>query len=391
MNDRDSNGVSWEFPCCPTPPNWKLEWNSIVESFPWVRAMAGCAQDPVWHAEGDVLVHTRMVCEALVGLSEWRELSDTDRSVVFAATLMHDIAKPMVTRVEEGRIRSPRHALKGAQLARKLLMQEFLHSSSAERVTLREQVANLVRYHGLPLYLLDRRDPQRELFAASLVTRCDRLAIVAQADVLGRQCTDNNELLERVELFREFAVENGCIDRPRHFASDHTRVLYFQGRELDPDCEVYDDTTSEVILMSGLPGAGKDHWIRQRGVESPQISLDAIRDELDVSPDDPQGGVANRAKEQAREYLRRRESFIWNSTNTTRQMRRQLIGLFRDYNARIRIVYVEPEWQEIKRRNANRREPVPQSVLDKLVSKLDVPDLTEAHELELAGASLGGR
>lgn len=83
--------------------------------------MAGCQQDPAWHAEGDVLMHTKMVCEALVAMNSWRGLSPEERSVLFAAALLHDVGKPLVTREEDGRIRSPRHAAKGSRAARTIL------------------------------------------------------------------------------------------------------------------------------------------------------------------------------------------------------------------------------------------------------------------------------
>jgi tRNA uridine 5-carbamoylmethylation protein Kti12 len=71
-----------------------------------------------------------------------------------------------------------------------------------------------------------------------------------------------------------------------------------------------------------------------------------------------------------------------NSTNTTSMMRQQLIRLFRDYNARIRIVYVEAPWTELLRRNRERASAVPGSVIERLVSKLDVPGMTEAHAVD---------
>lgn len=374
---------TWTFPFCPQPPVWKLDWDGIIARFAWVQAMEDCPQDPIWHAEGNVLIHTRMVCEALIELEEWRSLAELERSVVFAATLMHDISKPEVTRAENGRIRAPRHASKGAQIVRSLMLRELLPTTSVDRLRVREQIVNLVRHHGMPLYLLDGRGPQRELFSVSQVARCDWLAIIALADVLGRHCENKDELRDRIEMFRDIATDNKCLNVPREFASDHTRIVYFQGRDLDPDCEVYDDTTCEVLVMSGLPGSGKDHWIRQHGPGWPAISLDAIRKRMKVSATDDQGSVVNQAKNQAREYLRKQTSFIWNATNTTWQMRRQLVQLFRNYNARVRIVYVEANWDEIQRRNKTRPNPVPDSVLQKLIRKLDVPNATEGHVVDL--------
>lgn len=58
----------WTFPFCPGPPNWELDWAAILAEFPRMRPMADCRQDPAWHIEGDVLAHTRLVCEAVVAI-----------------------------------------------------------------------------------------------------------------------------------------------------------------------------------------------------------------------------------------------------------------------------------------------------------------------------------
>jgi predicted kinase len=136
-----------------------------------------------------------------------------------------------------------------------------------------------------------------------------------------------------------------------------------------------------VTLMSGLPGAGKDTWLHEHAPELPIISLDRLRDHMGIAPTDNQGPVIAQAKELAREYLREGRDFAWNATNIARQLRGSLIDLFANYNARVRIVYVEVAWDDLLRRNQTRDEPVPVNVLCKLAQKLDVPDLTEAHEV----------
>ena len=378
----DQQHDDWTFPFCPQPPDWSLDWQGIETEFECVRAMDGCDQDPVWHGEGDVLVHTRMVCEALIQMQAWRELPPQDRAALFAAALMHDVAKPVVQREEDGRIRAPRHASKGARMTRSLLWRHYLPPRSLEHTRLREEIVGLVRRHGLPLYLLDEANPGRAVIGASQTVRLDRVAMLAEADARGRECADQAELLDRVDLFREIARENGCYTSARAFASDHGRYLYFQGRDLDPDCEVYDDTRLEVVVTSGLPAAGKDYWIARHAADLPVVSLDAIREELGIRPEADQGAVVARAKEQARAHLRVATPFVWNATNVTRPMRSQLFTLLHDYCARIRIVYTETTWDELLRRNRARSNRVPEAVLVKLAGKLDVPDLTEAHGLE---------
>ena len=290
----DAENVSWSFPHCPQPPDWSLDWEGMLTDFDWLRDLAGCAQDATWHEEGDVLVHTGMVCEALTEMNRWRELQPEQRSALFAAALLHDVAKPVVSCEEGGRIRSPRHTVEGARMARMLLWQRYLPTQSLRHLRLREEIVGLVRMHGLPLHLLDEPDPQRVVIGASQVVRLDLLAMLAEADVVGRRSRDQQELLTQVDLFREFAGENRCYTSARLFASEHTRFLYFMGRQLNPDCEVHDDTRQEVILMSGLPATGKDHWVAEHAADWPVVSLDTIRADLGVSPTDNQGTVWDR-------------------------------------------------------------------------------------------------
>ena len=103
---------------CPAPPHWDLDWDRAREAFAWVRDLAGVEQDPVHHAEGDVEVHTRMACEALAGLPQWRARPAEERVRLFAAVLLHDVAKPLCTRRdEEGRVTAHGHSRRGDLLA----------------------------------------------------------------------------------------------------------------------------------------------------------------------------------------------------------------------------------------------------------------------------------
>jgi predicted kinase len=373
--------MSDAFPPCPGPPEFRVEWEYLDRCYPWIRNLAGCPQDPVYHAEGDVWVHTRMVCEALASLAAWRALDEADRRVLFTAALLHDVAKPECTRPgDDGRLTTRGHSRRGSIMARHILWRLGLPFA------LRERVAGLVRYHQVPYYLLDRADAQREAITISQVARCDHLALLAESDVRGRVCSDQDRLLENVALFTEYCREEGCLTGPRAFASEHARFLYFQQPGRHPDAPAHEDFRAEVVLMSGLPGAGKDHWVRHNLPDWEVIALDDLRAELGVDPADDQGTVVNRAREMAREYLRQGRSFVWNATNVSRQLRTRCISLFADYNARVRIVYVEVPagvlLAQNRRRPEGQRSPVPEAVIERLLERWEVPDPTEAHRVE---------
>ena len=210
------------------------------------------------------------------------------------------------------------------------------------------------------------------------------LALLAEADVRGRICDDQQQLLEQQELYSELCREHRCLHGPRSFPSDHTRFLFFRsGGKRYPDAEAHDDTWGEVVLMAGLPGAGKDHWIRHHLPGWPVVSLDDIRDELKIPHHrKKQGRVVQEARQRARALLRRQTSFVWNVTAVARDLRGQLIELFASYGARIRVGYVEPPLETLLSQNRHREHPVPEGVIFKMLQRLREPDLTDAHTLE---------
>ncbi|HET8844865.1 MAG TPA: AAA family ATPase [Ktedonobacteraceae bacterium] len=376
---------NWTFPGVPVAPDsGKPDWPFLQKRFSWLRAMDGVPQSPVYHAEGDVLIHTRMVIEALLNLPEWQGLSADDRQLLFAATLLHDIGKPACTVVEDdGHISSRGHAKKGEKMARRLL---WLGEELPAPVPFfaREQIANLVRWHGLPLQFLDKPDLARSVIEASQSTRLDLVALLSEADVRGRVCDDQQELLDRVELFREFCQEQDCYTAPRPFTSEYSRFVYLHSERGDPNYAAYDATRFEVVLMSGLPGSGKDTWIRTNLPDWPVISLDELRKELGISPHDDQGYLIQVARERARTLLRQQRSFIWNATSITHIQRRRVIDLALDYSARTRIVYVHAPFTDILQRNQAREETVPENVIYRMLNNLEMPQISEAHRIEWA-------
>src|SRR5437762_1357269 len=135
---------------CPGPPDWTVPWDRIHETFAWIRRLDGIPQDPIHHAEGDVATHTRMAAQSLAGLPEWRTLPEPERVRLFAAVLLHDVAKPDCTRHEDGgRITAPGHSRRGDLTTRRILWE------LGAPVPWREHVAALVRHHQVPFWALE--------------------------------------------------------------------------------------------------------------------------------------------------------------------------------------------------------------------------------------------
>ncbi len=364
----------FEWVPCPAN-NFEIDWNRLFTLFPILEELREVPQDPVYHREGDVWTHTRMVVEELAADNTWHARPEPGRSETWIAALLHDIGKKSTTRVHSnGSVSSPNHAMVGSRMARVIL---WKHEEIDIPFEARERIVNYVRYHGLPVWAMEKRDAKMRVLLTSQQISNYNLYLLARSDVKGRICDDKQQMLGAVEMFQDFCSGFDCLLQPFPFADDYTRFLYARGQDRDPRFPAYDETTFEVILMSGLPGTGKDTWIDEHGGGQPVVSLDQIRDELGIPPDGNQGKVIQTAKERAKEHLRNQEPFIWNATNITRSLRKPLIDLFTRYNARVKFVYTECSYPELLKRNREREKPVPEKVLDKLISKWEVVDCFE--------------
>lgn len=362
---------------------WKLtdnkDWASLEQQFQWVRDMNDTPQHSLHHGEGSVGIHTRMVLEALQQQPEYQSLTSQEQEILWTAALLHDVEKRSTSVDEgEGRITSKGHAKRGEYTTRTLLYRDI-----PTPFHIREAIAALVRYHGLPIWLMERKDSIKKVCEASFRVDTRLLKILTIADIQGRICEDKTALMESTELFEMFCHEHDCWGKTRMFATDAARFHYFHAEDSYIHYIPFEQFKCEVTLLCGLPGMGKDYYISTLSPELPVISLDAIRRKYKLSPSDKAatGRVVQEAKEEARNYLRKSQSFVWNATNISQQIRMQLIDLFMTYGAKVKIVYIEKPYEVWRKQNREREFMVPEPVMNTMLAKLEIPQLTEAHEI----------
>ncbi len=133
--------------------------------------------------------------------------------------------------------------------------------------------------------------------------------------------------------------------------------------------------TSAYRTIQRIPG------FRKTAPDLPMISLDEIRRKMRISQTDNQGKVVEIARERARELLRKKQSFAWNTANISPTVRRKQIKLFSRYHASTRIVYLETTWEEQLRRNAGRGNAVPEQAIRHMLEELVLPEAKEAYRV----------
>jgi len=169
-------------------PSIGLEWlrklGAVEQIFPEIQSLIGVPQDPEWHPEGDVFVHTQLVIDRARELVD--DLAYPRKVTVMLAALAHDFGKPPTTEFLEGRWRSRGHEEAGVPPAESFLSRINIHTIDGYNV--RAQVIALVREHLKPGEFYKKRDEVGEGAFRRLARRCepDLLYRVARADSLGR-------------------------------------------------------------------------------------------------------------------------------------------------------------------------------------------------------------
>jgi tRNA nucleotidyltransferase (CCA-adding enzyme) len=181
----------------------------VARLFPELKALDGCPQEPEWHPEGDVWVHTLMVVDQ--ARTRIDDLPHPKRVAVMLGALCHDLGKPATTAFSDGRIRSKDHEQAGVAPARALLDRLNVHTIAGFDV--RGQVEAIVADHLKPLAFFKSATTVGDGAFRRLAQKVDLelLARVAESDCLGRgggfDCSGIGWFLERA---RALGVEHAA-------------------------------------------------------------------------------------------------------------------------------------------------------------------------------------
>ncbi|MGE0863752.1 MAG: CCA tRNA nucleotidyltransferase, partial [Vicinamibacterales bacterium] len=159
----------------------------IEQLLPEMVPLYECPQDPEWHPEGNVWIHTLMV------IDEARKRNgDLDRArlaTVMLAAVCHDLGKPATTALIDGRVRSPGHEAAGVPLATAIL--DRLNVRTLDNFDVRAQVLGITAEHLRPSAFFKQKDTVTDGAFRRLAQKVDMELLVrfARADCHGRTGT----------------------------------------------------------------------------------------------------------------------------------------------------------------------------------------------------------
>lgn len=379
-------------------------WKNL---FPLLDRLENTPQEPEWHGEGNVRIHTNMVLEQVYTLLQDKaaHLHAERRLALILGAVFHDIAKPLTTRTREidgiNRIVAPRHAEEGRSYLAYPLMQLGLPYSVTSHILA------LVGHHHDPLRVLRHDAPLSRFRRLARLVDLELVYFLEIADMLGRVCNDLQEQLDQLEMFRLYAEEYQLWNQPDPYAP-WRQTLREQLAHESPTWQQFVETKAiweaeseqihtpeeaiarsyparqgypHVVITVGPSGSGKSTWIQKNLPNYHLISLDDLRESITGKADDQSANskVLHLAHEQLQSHLRQKHPVIWDATNSRRDFRQPLTELSIAYGAMITYVVFHMTETTVLQRNQQRQRIVPASVIKKQLQQMQWPYLYEAH------------
>jgi len=187
-----------------------LDLDVVDQLFPELKALVGCVQEPEWHPEGDVWVHTLQVVDQ--ARTRVDGLERPQQIAVMLGAVCHDFGKPATTAFLDGRIRSIDHEEQGVAPASAFL--DRLNVNSIDGYDVRHQVLGITAHHLKPGMWFKVRDEVGDGAFRRLAQKVDLelLARLAKADCMGRAPGVFN--CDAMDWFLERARQLGVEHRP---------------------------------------------------------------------------------------------------------------------------------------------------------------------------------
>ena len=186
------------------------EMDQLSVWFPELLALIGVEQNPTYHSEGDVWVHTMMVIDEAAKLKQYSK----NPLAFMMSAVAHDFGKAVATQVIDGVIHAYGHEVKGLPLVR-----SFMQRLTNE-VELTKYVLNMAELHMKPNVIASVNasiKSSNKMLDESVDP--EGLICLAIADGLGK--TSPKEYVSHNEYFKErFKIYQDYMSRPYVMGQD---------------------------------------------------------------------------------------------------------------------------------------------------------------------------
>ena len=393
-------------------------WDKI-ESIKEFAVLENTPQSNIWHLEGNVLNHLKLVTEVME--EELFKMNVDKYSnyylIMMSAALCHDLGKATSTKwdKEKNDYVCNHHGQAGENITRMLFYDE--------KFIIRELVCYMVRWHMNLHHILDDEEKVDEKLINMahgwvsiqdmlLLNKCDSLG--SQNDIETREFLENRwdtikERAEKLDVFDmvydDYNTKHICENLNTALNASNPiapfSFMTLNWRDVRKSCsnilrhtpinwktnniKILNQFT--VFMMVGIPGSGKDTIIQKYLEGIPTVCRDDIRTEIGIQGEKPMGNKEQEKKvtqifeERMLEYCKQGKSFVINNTNLKKQYRNRFLDIIKPYKPVVIYIYVEAP--SIVDNFARRAGQIDKDIIRRMASNFDFPYPTEYTTLWL--------
>ena len=232
------------------------------KNFPELHDMYGTKQEPKWHPEGDLEVHTKHAMNAAAKIADREGLKGDDRAVAVFGAMAHDMGKPSNTTTNDaGEIISHGHDTAGGPVAR-----NFLNGIGIKK-DITDKVVPLVENHMQHLNYENGISSRtvRRLAERLQPASIKELSYVMESDHSGRPPLPSG-LPSGAQKMLDAADRSHVTDKPmERFVNGRDVLPYFPGVEPGPHIGEHVKAAYEAQLNGEInsPEEGQA-WLKKR-------------------------------------------------------------------------------------------------------------------------------
>lgn len=211
------------------------------EILPEIEAMKGVEQQPDYHPEGDVFIHTRLLLEKL----------NNPTPTLALGALFHDVGKPPSFAVRNGKITFYEHEFVGARMTEDIMRR--LKFSNDEINSVKECVVNHMKFGNV-----------QQMRSGKLKQFVSRPNFLTELELHRIDCLSSHGKLDNYEFLKQKLKEYEKEElRPKPLVNGHDLIAL--GLEAGPEMK----PLLEEIYVLQLEGAFKNKdealaWVRKK-------------------------------------------------------------------------------------------------------------------------------
>lgn len=366
-------------------PKW-----DVIENIYEFKRLSETQQSSIWHKEGNVYEHTKLVCSRMsdvingkVSFIRNEELSDEQKTALMAAAVCHDLGKATSTKWDKElqEWKTKNHGAEGERITRLLFFDE-------PNIQLREKVCYMVRRHMVLHHIFDVEEKINSRMMSLMGEQASVYEMVClnYADSLGSINDQNTpeEVMSRLNrvLALEFSINRTHEDLyENHYGFRRTLT----------------DNSPNVYVMMGVAGSGKSTYAQRFLPNAMQLSRDVIREELGYAKEgekvkctkEQENNVTEVFNKKALNALAKGQNIVIDNMNLTKRYRDMFHREYDSFNPRYTYIYVEAPTINT---NITRRDgQIPEKEIERMVNSIDFPEGHEYDSLRLVKQTeLGG-